>query len=427
MKKFLVVQLARFGDIIQSKRLILALSAQGETTLLTDNSLLALAQTVYPGIRCIGLQASFSTAAQVWQENRKIFEILQKEQFDAVYCLNYPPLCQAINTLFPPEILRGYSRHNGFGRQSAWVKMAFRWLANRKKTPINLVDFWGMLADSPYPADSVNPKAHGKGGGLGIVLSGQNARRSLSPQIYAKIIPIVYQRLLKENKLQDSSIFLLGTQKEEAFAKELLCCLPNSLTAAVKNLAGKTNFTDLREILQNLELLLSPDTGTIHFAAHLGTPTEGFYLSSANLFETGPYGDGHCIWQAQTPCSPCREFQHCRHIENGEPECLTGFAHPHFLYHLLHKRFDGKSLEHKALHNVLPYFSGFGEANGFSAFLSWQSPVKLAQDITREKDRHILENYCAGQKDTNPAMKLHNIQDNAIFTETDWILPQLRP
>lgn len=427
MKKFLVVQLARFGDIVQSKRLILALEAQGETTLLTDSTLVPLAQSVYPGVHCLGLQASVSTSQNVWNENRRIFEFLQRENFDRIYSLNYSPLCQVINTLFPPEKLMGYSRFNGFSRQSPWVKMAFRWLSNRKKTPINLVDFWGLLADKPYPADKVNPKAAGKGGGLGIVLSGQNARRSLTPQTYAKIIPIVYNRLQRQNKLQDTAIYFLGTKKEEAYAKELLCHLPNYLAENVNNLAGKTNFTNLQEILLHLELLLSPDTGTIHFAGHLGTPTEGFYLSSANMFETGPYGEGHCVWQANTPCSPCKEFQNCLHTDNSVPECHAGYSHPHFLYHLLHKQFDGKSLENKALQTVIPYFSSFSDKNGFPLFLSWKSPVSLTQDIAREKDRHILENYCAGKKDTQPDLELHNISDNAIYTETDWILPQLHP
>ena len=48
MTKRLVVQLARFGDIVQSKRLILSLRREGDVHLCVDRSLAALARLVYP-------------------------------------------------------------------------------------------------------------------------------------------------------------------------------------------------------------------------------------------------------------------------------------------------------------------------------------------------------------------------------------------
>ena len=170
MKKYLVIQLARFGDIIQSKRLLLALMQDGDVTLLVDNSLCSLAQLIYPDADCRGVFSSTSSSQTVWEENRKIFEALQKEQFDEIYPLNHSLLCQTITTLFEPEQLRGYFRHNGYARHSNWVRMAFRWLGSRKKTPINLVDFWGMFAENPYPAHLVNPKAEARGRGLALSL-----------------------------------------------------------------------------------------------------------------------------------------------------------------------------------------------------------------------------------------------------------------
>lgn len=428
MKKFLVVQLARFGDIIQSKRLILALSEQGEVTLLIDSSLTAAAKLVYPYAECVGLHVSKADVQEIWQENKKIFHWLQTQNFDEVYALNHSPLCQIINSLFEEDRLVGYSRHKGYSRHSLWVKMAFRWLGSRNKTPINLVDFWGLFAEKPYPADKVNPKAQGKGHGLGIVLSGQNARRSLPPEYYAKIIPVVFQRLLSNSQLKDKKIYLLGTDREKKFADGLLFHIPQNYKNFVVNLAGKTNFTDLKTVLENLELLLSPDTGTAHFAGHLGTPVEGFYLSSANLFETGPYGEGHCIWQAYLPCTPCGEFQPCTKLTKNGPQCLQAFGHPHFLYHLLHKDMSEQKLQMKPLEHIIPYFSGFSRSSEkFSTFLSWHSPLRTVQDIQREEEKNILENYCLACKDTDIPMELHSIKDNTIYADTDFMLPQKRP
>lgn len=431
MKKYLVIQLARFGDIIQSKRLLLALLQDGEVTLLMDNSLCSLAKLIYPTVNCIGITSSSGTSQTVWEDNRTIFENLQKEQFDEIYPLNHSPLCQAITMLFEPERLMGYSRHDGYARHSNWVRMAFRWLGNRKKTPINLVDFWGMFAQTPYPAHLVNPKAKGKGQGLGIVLSGQNARRSLPAEYYAKIIPVVFKRLENAGTLQDKAIYFLGTQKEQKFAEELLFYLPKQYYSFVKNCAGKTSFQDLQEIAANLELILSPDTGTAHLAGHLGTPVEGFYLSSANVFETGPYGEGHIIWQAYLSCTPCGEFENCSHLTNKEPCCLSAYKDAHFLYHLLHEKFDEQSLLTKPLQNIIPYRSSFIQNKEQTNFLNWQSPLLLPHDLQRQKEKNILENYCLATKNMqdnhHTGRQLHNIEDNAIYSETDWIFPQNKP
>lgn len=50
MKQVLIVQLARMGDLLQSKRLVLSVLAEQNTKahLLVDESLKALAETLYP-------------------------------------------------------------------------------------------------------------------------------------------------------------------------------------------------------------------------------------------------------------------------------------------------------------------------------------------------------------------------------------------
>lgn len=426
MQNFLVIQLARFGDIIQSKRLILSLIAQGNVTLLIDSSLLPIAKIVYPTINIIGLPIIKANIAELFSESKKIFEYLKNQNFDEVYPLNHSPLCQSICTLFSPEILRGYTRHKGYNRQSLWVKLAFRWLSNRRKTPLNLVDFWGLLTSKPLSAHKINPIAKGKGHGLGIVLSGQNARRSFTAEQYAKIITIIYQRLQQQNKLIDNTLYLLGTIKEEKFAKELLVYLPQHLKPFIKNTAGKTNFFDLQEILNQLELLISPDTGTCHFAAHLGTPVEGFYFSSANMFETGPYGEGHKIWQAQLLCSPCKEFEKCTKIINNETACSQAFQHPHFFYHLLNNTLEKENLQKKSLENILPYFSSFSiNENNFAFSQTWNSPLVNIYDKQRQNEKNLLETYCTSYIEQHIIQ--HTNLNNTLINEIDWILPQQKP
>ena len=55
--RYLVIQLARFGDLLQTKRLLRSLQADGEVHLLVDDSLKSLAHIVYPGIEVHGIAA----------------------------------------------------------------------------------------------------------------------------------------------------------------------------------------------------------------------------------------------------------------------------------------------------------------------------------------------------------------------------------
>ncbi|MFT3959545.1 MAG: hypothetical protein QM665_10810 [Desulfovibrio sp.] len=58
----------------------------------------------------------------------------------------------------------------------------------------------------------------------------------------------------------------------------------------------------------------------MHLGAHLGAPVLGFFLSSAWLHETGPYGEGHHVWQTARACGPCLETAPCPYdVACGQP------------------------------------------------------------------------------------------------------------
>jgi hypothetical protein len=79
-----------------------------------------------------------------------------------------------------------------------------------------------------------------------------------------------------------------------------------------------------------LDTLITPDTGSMHLAAHLGVPVQATFLSSAWCFETGPYGLGHKVWQAVSDCLPCLESAEC--MEGVK--CLAGFSDRNLLKYL---------------------------------------------------------------------------------------------
>lgn len=307
MKKILVIQAARFGDLIQTRRLLLSL-AETELHLAVDAALAPLAALLYPFAKIHALRLHGQDGPKAAQANAQTFALLAAERFDLVYNLNFSPLTEAICRLFEPKQVIGHRpapvSQGGFLR-SPWVRTAFGLSGLRQATPLNLVDFWANFHESPVSPFVVNPKAAPGGGGLGIAVAGREGRRSLSPEALALAAKTAFQ-LLKSPEIR-----LFGTQAEAARAKKTTKHFTEAMLAKTIDLCGKTDWQALLAAMRGLDLLLTPDTGLMHLAAFLGVPTLAFFFSSAWAHETGPYGLGHISIQASPPCAPCLESAPC--------------------------------------------------------------------------------------------------------------------
>ncbi len=321
MARFLILQLARFGDLVQTGRLLRSLLTRGEAHLCVDRSLKDLAELLYPGVPVHGIHAHAGgqNPAQIFTRTRKALGGLTSEDFDEVYNLNYSGLSLALTTLFDPAQVRGHVLMAGQPLKDHWAELAFRWTRRREASPINLVDYWAWLDARGMPAvagKDVNPKAEPRGGGLGVVLAGRHSRRSLPPQVLALLV----QTLVRSRGMK--KVYLLGGAAEHAAARELRKHASPAVSSMFEDLTGKTDWKRLMDAVSGLDLVLTPDTGTMHLAAHLGVPVLACFLSSAWAFETGPYGEGHSVLQAVTECAPCIESQPC----HNNMDCLEPFT-----------------------------------------------------------------------------------------------------
>ena len=329
MRQVLVFQLARFGDVVQTKRLLLTLAAEegAQVHLCVDASLAGLARLLYPFAEIHSLPAhrAANDPASVFTDARKTFAELSSIVFDEVYLLNFSPLSFACASLFDPGQLRGYARVRGQDMRGRLPSLAFNLVDDRRFSPLNLVDLWASFHPSPIAPEKVNPIPRATGRGrIGIVMAGRESRRSLPPPVLAACTQAVFQAR------GGPDLVFIGSKSEQGLARRLARELPAPSARKIEDLTGKTGLTDLPGILAGLDVLLTPDTGAMHLAAHLGIPVQAFFLSSAWCWETGPYGFGHKIWQALEPCSPCRETDSCPHSH----ACLSPFSHKGFLAHL---------------------------------------------------------------------------------------------
>jgi len=78
--------------------------------------------------------------------------------------------------------------------------------------------------------------------------------------------------------------------------------------APVSVLKSRLDIISLSNLLQQAKVLVATDTGVLHLAAALGTPTVSFWGPSAS-WRSGPLGEQHQFVESQPKCGPCFKRQ----------------------------------------------------------------------------------------------------------------------
>jgi len=127
----------------------------------------------------------------------------------------------------------------------------------------------------------------------------------------------------KELQAKDhASIVLLGGPDDVEACNQIEAVLE----APCHNMAGKTSLPEMGGILESMDLLIANDSGPVHMAAAVGTPTAVIF-GPTNPERCGPFGEGHRVLETTYPCRPC----HRRTCEQPDIPCISGVK----VYHVL--------------------------------------------------------------------------------------------
>lgn len=301
MKKYCVIQSGSLADLLQTKRLILSLCRQGaQVHVCVAPELQDAAAFLYP--EAVLHPFSFSKEFKNMATTDFVWEPLLLDSFEAVYNLHSSSQSMDVTTMFPPESMRGYWRHKGREYRSQWVTCMSR--VHGRRRFLNTMDVWAHLAPSPIPSHMVNPIAMRKGGGIGVVLRDINGR-ALPLSVLAGCINAVC------TASRETDVVLFGEKADEQLVVDLLPLLKEKIAAKTVTRCFETSFAEDVEIIGTLDMLVTPESTLMHVAAHVGTPVNAFFHSSAWCMENGPYGLGHRVWQADTACAPCVSKEDC--------------------------------------------------------------------------------------------------------------------
>lgn len=97
-----------------------------------------------------------------------------------------------------------------------------------------------------------------------------------------------------------ASAVLLGAAADAAFAREVV----RATAGGVCDLTGRTTLRQLLAILTRARLAFGPDSGALHLAAALGTPTLSLWGATSPA-RSVPFGGEALALAGTAPCAPC--------------------------------------------------------------------------------------------------------------------------
>lgn len=320
-RRILIIQLARLGDVVQTWPLVKQLRRahpQARLVLLADAAWRELSGLgpALDELHTLEVQEVARLARRqpqaAYDKLSLVLQEVRRQAFDVVYNLNFSRLSLlAAHVIGAP--VTGY-RPGAGGREfwrEPWLALVYGLVHARRFNRLHLSDVFRHLAP-PAPLDVGCPHAPSLSGTptIALQLATRHARRSWPLTHFTRLA----------NRLIDmwgAEIWLLGTSAERPLGEEVQRSLPRPFRERVINLQGRTSLKELAARLQAAHLVVSCDTGTLHLAAALGTRVMGIFLGPAWCFETGPYGPGHYVMQAEPVCHPCAEAG----PDCGEPVC----------------------------------------------------------------------------------------------------------
>ena len=101
----------------------------------------------------------------------------------------------------------------------------------------------------------------------------------------------------------NANVLIFGGPKET----ELVQTVANFMNAHAIPFAGNLQVRELAACLEKCDLFLTNDTGPMHIAAAVGTPTISLF-GPGNHIRFQPLGTMHQTLRHAVPCSPCKQF-----------------------------------------------------------------------------------------------------------------------
>ncbi len=118
-------------------------------------------------------------------------------------------------------------------------------------------------------------------------------------------------------------IILIGGKEDIDRVGKVMALLENK--EKVMNLAGKTNIPQLLALIEQVDMVISNDSGPLHFAVMMGTPSISFFGPESPV-QYGPKGSIHTVIYKGYYCSPCLHVYNEKNSKCKNNFCLKDIS-----------------------------------------------------------------------------------------------------
>lgn len=130
-----------------------------------------------------------------------------------------------------------------------------------------------------------------------------------------------YQQLAKDLTEQNRTVVLVGSAAESPLASQIAKVCPQ-----VYNYVGKTQLVDLAQLISLCDVLVSNDSGAMHMAALVGTPSVSIFGPTVLEFGYQPWNPlSQVLENQQLKCRPCSSHGG-KVCPIGTHECMTSIG-----------------------------------------------------------------------------------------------------
>lgn len=333
MKEVLIVNLTRMGDLVQTTPAIIAFKERYPDVRISAavNSDFAEICSFIPSIdRLIvfdmnKFKSLFCLGGSLIKKFRYMEDFLKEinaVEYDLALNFTHSVPSAVLTSLIKAKETRGFTidaeGHSIIRNQ--WIKYFFNVLPVRSYNPFHLCDIYtkaggvvperkGLLLSIPQNGEKLVDsllEEHGIERNdllVAFQLGASEDKRRWPVSCFAELA----KKLTESHRVK---ILLVGSPSETGLGEEF-----NKISdIKVINLIGRTNLMELSAILKRCHLLVSNDTGPLHIATAVGTKVIGIFLSTAHYRETGPYGEGHLVVEADIACAPCGFQVECKEM-----------------------------------------------------------------------------------------------------------------
>lgn len=328
----LVINLTRFGDLLQTQPVLHGLKAEGHRVGLLCLENFAPAAALLDSVDYVCPLPGGALLSQVDRDWRlalwhieTLLESLERD-FPVQGLINTTATLGArlLTRRLAPDgaLVRGFGLdEDGFGISGDfWTAFLQGAAAQRINCPFNIVDMFRMAAGLGHRPACGRLRVPGLeimaevdqclteaapsdcAGYVAFQLGASEARRQWPVERFAGL----GVELWKELRLCP---VLLGAPSERPLAQAYAA----ASRAPFIDCVGKTDVPHLAGVLLRSRLLVTNDTGTMHLAAGQGVPVLALFLATAQPWDTGPYLEDCCCLEPALDCHPCPFHTPCPH------------------------------------------------------------------------------------------------------------------